>query len=45
MNRLFLLLAVIFAALSTAAVSEHPHFRFLPAAVLALALAMLLGAW
>ena len=37
-----LLLAVIFAALATGGVPELPRFRFLPAAVLMLALSFLL---
>lgn len=39
-----LILAVIFAALYTTAIPEHPHFRFLGAAILFLALSFIVGA-
>lgn len=40
-----LLLAIILAGLATTSVPEHPHFRFLPAAVLFLALSFLISAY
>jgi len=40
---LCLLLAVVFAALSATGIPEHPRWRFLSAAILFLALALLVG--
>ena len=40
---LFLLLAVVFALLSTTGVPEHPRWHHLSAAILFLALALLAG--
>ena len=40
-----LLLAVIFAALSTSGIPQHPRFHFLSAAVAFLALSFLVGAF
>lgn len=39
-----LLLALVMAGLATTSVPEHPHFRFLPAAVLFFVLSFLVGA-